>query len=186
MLNEKIIAEALLTCQQKLEAIDQVAALVNGWRDSLQKEINVLRDLAQAYGAEAAYEQQYKDVQLQFPGMNVAADLYLKTRKRKPDVQILEEIFAVYGPLHVADVVKLGQEQGITFSGSKKPTAMARDKLNASKRFHLFGNNVWGLPSQEVQDDLANGVSLLQDQNPRIPDKGLLPIQKSPVERDTE
>lgn len=70
----------------------------------------------------------------------------------KPDTQIMEEILREYGPLHVADVVRIGQERGIAFNGNgkKKITVLARDKMVGSKRFRLLGNNVWGLPGQEA------------------------------------
>ena len=35
---------------------------------------------------------------------------------------------------------------------------VARDKLSASKRFALLGNNVWGLPNQEVPEHYSNGT----------------------------
>ena len=65
-------------------------------------------------------------------------------------LQIIEDIFREYGPLHVTDLVLFGQSKGISFRGSKKATLMARDKMYSSKRFKLFGNNVWGLPGQEL------------------------------------
>jgi len=73
-----------------------------------------------------------------------------RVKGRKPDVQIMEEIFREVGPLHVTDLVPIGQSRGMAFNGKKKASLQARDKLVGSKRFHLFGNNVWGLPDQEL------------------------------------
>lgn len=77
---------------------------------------------------------------------------------KKPDVQVLEEIFISYGPMRRHDVVRRGQERGIAFKGRKPPMQVARDKLSASKRFALLGNNVWGLPNQEVPEHYSNGA----------------------------
>lgn len=77
---------------------------------------------------------------------------------KKPDVQVLEGIFIAYGPMHLHDVVRRGQERGVAFKGRKTPMQVARDKMSASKRFALLGNNVWGLPDQEVPEHYANGT----------------------------
>lgn len=75
---------------------------------------------------------------------------------RKPDVQVLEEILLQNGPLHLSDAVKLARSRGISLEGSKSPQLLLRDKLNNSKRFVLFGNNVWGLPGQDPEAVTAN------------------------------
>lgn len=70
---------------------------------------------------------------------------------KKPDVQIIEEVFREFGPLHVSDLVPIVRSRGVPLKGKKKPTLQIRDKLFGSKRFHLFGNNVWGLPNQQLR-----------------------------------
>mgnify|MGYP001573479630 CR=1 FL=1 len=82
---------------------------------------------------------------------------------RKLDVEIIEEIFNESGPLHVTDLVPLAQSRGVAFHGTKKPTVMARDKMIASKRFHLFGKNVWGLPNQELPERYIRNVHLREE-----------------------
>ena len=72
-----------------------------------------------------------------------------KARKRS-DVQVIEDILRAHGPLHVTEIVRLGQEQGVMFKGSKAPRLMARDKMYGSKRYVNFGGNVWGLPGQTL------------------------------------
>ena len=95
-------------------------------------------------------------------------EVFLQTETegvRKPDVQVLEEIFLQNGPLHLSDVVKLARSRGISLEGSKSPQLLLRDKLSNSKRFFLFGNNVWGLPGQNpdamtgnTQQPIPNGI----------------------------
>ena len=64
----------------------------------------------------------------------------------KPDVQILEEMLREHGPMHVTDLVRLCPSYGVQLKDSKNPIIPMRNKLSKSKRFHLFGGNVWGLP----------------------------------------
>ncbi len=72
-------------------------------------------------------------------------------QRPKSDVQIIEDILRRHGPLHAWDIVQLATPEGANFQGRKTPTVMARDKMLRSKRFVLFGRNVWGLPGQEYR-----------------------------------
>lgn len=160
MFTQKAITEALLLCENKRNRLREVSQLVKEWEADLEKEDNALRALSQVSHAAEGYERRAKEVQLQLPGMalhqiiEVVSSPKTKGRKRKdgkkPDVQVMEEVFRAHGPLHVTDLIPIAQPLGVSFAGKKKPTVMARDKLTGSKRFHLFGKNVWGLPGQEL------------------------------------
>ena len=65
----------------------------------------------------------------------------------KPDTEVLEEILAEYGPLHISDIITIGRERGVSFIGKTPPKQAARNKLNTSQRFVLIRSNVWGLPA---------------------------------------
>lgn len=160
MLSEKIVSEALLLCQNRRKAVQAMAKVLTDWETSLEKEEAALRTLSQVPRENETFERRFREAQLSFPGMGLPPAIEIgrsaKGRKRKdgkkPDVQVIEEIFREYGPLHVTDLVPVGQSRGVSFKGSKKPPLMARDKMYSSKRFRLFGNNVWGLPNQELPE----------------------------------
>ena len=159
MLTEKDIAESLLHWQGKLKTVDHLSELLTEWKRSLEEGVNALRSLNQLDRAADAHENRFKEAtQLSFPGLGLPDAIETAVHAidrnpedgKKPDVQIIEEIFREWGPLHVTDLVPIGQSRGVSFQGSKKPVLMARDKMCNCKRFHLFGNNVWGLPNQEL------------------------------------
>jgi len=158
MMNEKMISEALLLCQNKRKAVQAMTQVLTDWDSNLEQEETALRTLTQVGHEGQTFEKRFREAQLRFPGMGLPSSMEVifstrpKRRKtgKKQDVQIIEEIFLEYGPLHVTDLVPVGQSRGVSFKGSKKPTLMARDKMVGSKRFRLFGKNVWGLPNQEL------------------------------------
>ncbi|MBI4282089.1 MAG: hypothetical protein HY672_01195 [Chloroflexi bacterium] len=160
MITESIAAEALLECQNKRKVIQEANKILTEWDASLAQEESALRTLVQVSREDDSFVKRSREAQLSLPGMGVPAKVptakSVQRRRRKdgkkPDVQIIEEIFREHGPLHVSDLVPIGQTRGVSFKGKKKPTLMARDKMVSSKRFRLFGNNVWGLPHQELPE----------------------------------
>ena len=167
MLTENTIAEALLLCQNKLKAVQAMAQLMTEWATSLTQEETALRSLNQVAHDSSTFEGRFREAQLSLPGMGLPETVNHNAARarrkgkggKKPDVQIIEDIFREYGPLHVTNLVPVGQSKGISFRGSKKATLMARDKMYSSKRFQLFGNNVWGLPGQELPEGYRERIS---------------------------
>lgn len=167
MLNQKLITEELLLCQKKRKAIQTMASVLTEWDASLDKQEQSLKVLNEIHRTNEAFEKRFREAQLTLPGLGlppaIEANTTARRRRRngkKPDVQVIEEIFREYGPLHVSDLVPIANTRGVSFAGSKKPVLMARDKMFGSKRFRLFGNNVWGLPKQELPERyVKNGHS---------------------------
>ena len=67
-------------------------------------------------------------------------------RPATPHVKIIEDILRERGPLHVGEIAELARMRGVPLDGKKSPPEQVREKLNNSRRFHLFGSNIWGLP----------------------------------------
>ena len=68
---------------------------------------------------------------------------------RAPDVQVIEDVLRDHGPMHIRQLVPLVEAAGVSLSGRRKePKELLRVKMLGSKRFHLLGNNVWGLREQ--------------------------------------
>ena len=161
------LTSSLTLCLKKRQSIrDQMDALTNLDID-LSKEEQALHVLIEVGPQRGNEERRVKQLQLAFSGMNspdkISTQISARrpskgNRGKKPDVQVIEDILREYGPLHVTNIVQLAQPMGVLLSGSKKPTLMVRDKMVACKRFKLFGNNVWGLPGQELPGDVhSNG-----------------------------
>lgn len=166
MLSDEIIAAELEVCRQKREQIKVAKSKVREWEIALSQQEKALSALRQSQRKLACKQEELKP---ELRGMQLSllhpdADgrmidhLNITGSGKKPDVQVMEEIFLTYGPLHLHDVVRRGQERGIAFKGRKPPMQVARDKMSASKRFALLGNNVWGLPNQEVPEHYSNGT----------------------------
>ncbi len=178
MFKPKEIEKHLVMCLAELESVKQVEdaanELISQRRAFLEQERQHLEALMivslQKEGVESQFAENIKAVQLKFADMALATGNKQRRRKRdKPDVQIIEEILREYGPLHVANIVELGQERGVPFIGREKPTRMAVAKMFYCKRFKQFGNNVWGLPNQELPEQPTKPST-----NGHIPDAGLL------------
>ena len=160
MLKDEIIAGELEICRQQREQTKYAKKKMREWEMALTRQEKALRALRQAqHLLEAKQEELAPELRgIQISLLNPKTDqeaidrLNITGSGKKPDVQVLEEIFITYGPMHLHDVVRRGQERGLTFKGRKKPMLVARDKMTASKRFVLFGNNVWGLPNQEYAE----------------------------------
>lgn len=129
-----------------------------------QEQLDVLEERRSSIAAAQSHLMALRDERRKIAVLT-SQDLRMSTEReavttsnevRKPDVQVMEEIFREHGPLHIADLVKLAQSRGVSFGNSKSPQLLARDKLNNSKRFVLFGNNVWGLPGQDHQAATVN------------------------------
>ena len=76
-----------------------------------------------------------------------------------PSTVTLEEILRQKGPLHITAIIPIAEGEGVNLrgrNGTSTPYKILRDKLNGSSRFHNFGGNVWGLPSQTLVPE-ANG-----------------------------
>ena len=70
-----------------------------------------------------------------------------------PSTVTLEEILRQKGPIHITAIIPIAEGEGVNLKGRNGTTApykTLRDKLNGSSRFHNFGGNVWGLPSQTL------------------------------------
>lgn len=166
MLSDGIIAAELEFCRLQREQIKVAKIKVREWEADLSRHERALIALRQSQQKLASKQEELKPalraVQLSLLHPDVDGrmidDLNITGSGKKPDVQVLEEIFITYGPMHLHDVVRRGQERGVTFKGKKTPMQVARDKLSASKRFTLLGNNVWGLPNQELPEHHSNGV----------------------------
>ena len=148
MLSDQDIELEIQSYQEQLDALDERRSSIvaaKGHLVALREERRKIADLAR---------------------QELAAFVQTETEGvRKPDVQVLEEILLQNGPLHLSDAVKLARSRGISLEGSKSPQLLLRDKLNNSKRFVLFGNNVWGLPGQDpeavtvnTQQPIPNGI----------------------------
>ena len=165
MLSIGDLTSSLTCCLKKLQAIqDQLDALQHLHID-LKKEEQSLRTLIEVKPKISDHERMVKQLQLAFPSMDSPDKISTQSsagrrskgnRGKKPDVQIIEDILREYGPLHVTNIVQLAQPRGVSLIGKKKPSLMLRDKMVACKRFKLFGNNVWGLPGQELPGDVPN------------------------------
>ena len=78
-----------------------------------------------------------------------------KERAVPPSTVTLEEILRQKGPIHITAIIPIAEGEGMNLTGRNGTTApykTIRDKLNGSKRFHNFGSNVWGLPSQTLRE----------------------------------
>lgn len=166
MLSDDIIAAELEVCRQQREQIQISKSKLREWEVALSRQEKALYALRQSQQKLAEKQEELIPVMrgVQISLLHPESDgrmidrLNIAGSGRKPDVQVLEEIFIAYGPLHLHDVVRQGQERGVAFKGKKPPMQVARDKLTASKRFALLGNNVWGLPNQEVPEHYSNGT----------------------------
>lgn len=69
---------------------------------------------------------------------------------KKTDPRVIQEILEQTGPLHIADIIFLARERGVTFSGKRSIEEIARAKLSASKRFQFLGDGVWGLANNST------------------------------------
>ena len=124
----------LRECKLAIMRVDEDIKRLYAWRRVLKRERTALNRLAGDYETlNAIYGQ------LAFPEMDAPI-------VRRSHVQIMEDILSEYGPLHVTTLVAIAMKRGVPFNGKKTQAEQARDKLNNSKRFHLFGGNVWGLP----------------------------------------
>jgi len=166
MLSEKILTETLLICQSKRKAIQAIKDAAVQWDTVLEQEETALRTLSQVARETDAIEKSFQEAQLSLPGMGLPSVAQPRAthggirRKdgKKPDVQVIEEILRELGPLHVTDLVPALRLRGVSLNAKKKPTIHVRDKMVGSKRFHLFGNNVWGLPGQELTEKNGKAV----------------------------
>ena len=149
-ISEAQILQGIVRCGEAMETIDAQRRALDAQsqelgvkRDAVAQKKELLEALLNMQGVEVVEEM------AQLPGMPPPEPIKLGARTSgKPDVQVIEEILEMHGPLHIADVVRLGRERGIPFIGKRKPEQVARGKLGASKRFELLGNNVWALPHQ--------------------------------------
>ena len=166
MLSDDIIAAELEVCRQQRKQIQISKSKLREWGVALSHQEKALHALRQSQQKLAETQEELKPalrgVQLSLlrPDADgrMVAPLNIIGSGKKPDVQVLEEIFIAYGPLRRHDVVRRGQERGVAFKGKKRPMPVARDNLTASKRFALLGNNVWGLPNQEVPEHYSKGA----------------------------
>lgn len=153
MLDNEMIQASLTECRKKREYIKSIKNHIPDWEKVLQDEEEKLLSLIKTQDTVRGVEEKLRHDLRNFHESLLTQDLKIDnfniTGTRKPDVQIIEEILESNGPMHIYDIVQLGRERGVNFNGKKKPTQIARDKLNGSKRFMLFGNNIWGLPNQE-------------------------------------
>ena len=153
IISEAQIIQEMSRCDDAVEIIDSQREALSERRDAVIRKKELLAALLDLQGVEDA-------TAMRFPNMPQPEPARLGVRKRgKPDVQIIEEILLEHGPLHVSDIVRLGRDRGIPFIGKRTPEKVARGKLNASQRFELIGNNVWGLPHQ-VQNYLSQFAEL--------------------------
>ena len=157
MVTEQMLAGPLELCQSKRKAIQAMQEVLTSWDTCLEQEERELEAVSRFAHVAGTFEKMFRDAQQGFPGFqpnSVASTRPVRRRRRskgrKSDVQIIEDIFRGHGPMHVTELVPLGQALGVTFAGKKKPSVMARDKMVGCKKFRLFGNNVWGLPNQEL------------------------------------
>ena len=76
------------------------------------------------------------------------------------DVQTIENILLRNGPLHVSDIVREGQQLGLSVKGNGKraPAVVVRDKMVHSKRFINLGSNVWALAEQKGKTGMTGQV----------------------------
>lgn len=176
MLTEKDITEELLHCQAEREKVEKYRKTLRDWcrqafgalkeQDSaLRNRERLLRELPEARKETEQKEKQTIGIQLEldslvaFPSEAGIAPppTYgspVTGERRKPAVQVIEEILQEYGPLHVADITALSRACGVQLDGKKrKPQQIIKDKLATSKRFYLVGNNVWGLPHHAAQPE---------------------------------
>ena len=169
MLGDEVIQSELERCDYQLDQIQGLAKTLPGLRSALIRQKKTLLALRQSQQNLAERQGSVKTIlrEVQLSLFHPDTDsrmvdfLNVTGSGRKPDVQVLEENFLAYGPMHLHDVVRRGQERGIAFKGRKPPYQIAREKLSSSKRFHLFGNNVWGLPHQELPDHYYGAESVL-------------------------
>lgn len=167
MLSDDIIEAELEVCRQQRKQIQNSKSKLREWELALSHQEKALHALRQSQQKLDEKQEELKPALrgVQMSLLHPDADWRMVDRLnitgsgKKPDVQVLEEIFITYGPMHLHDVVRRGQERGVAFKGRKLPMQVARDKLSASKRFALLGNNVWGLPNQEVPEHYANGTA---------------------------
>ena len=76
-----------------------------------------------------------------------------KERAVPPSTVTLEEILRQKGPIHITAIIPIAEGEGVNLrgrNGTSTPYKTLRDKLNGSSRFHNFGGNVWGLPTQTL------------------------------------
>ena len=128
--------ELMRECEKALALVDREIERLQEWRRALEKEYTGLTGIVKQYPSIAHIHEQ-----LALPGLGELP------KGRRPQVAIFEDILREFGPMHVRDIVALAGMRGIPFRSNGKPfTEQVREKLAASKRFHLFGGNVWGLP----------------------------------------
>ena len=154
MFSDQDIELEIQSYQEQLDALEERRSSIvaaKGHLEALREERRKIADLAR--------QELAVFIQTETEAVTASSDV------RKPDVQVLEEILRDRGPLHISDIVKEAQAKGISLAGSKSPPLLLRDKLNNSKRFNLFGNNVWGLPGQDpeavtvnTQQPIPNGI----------------------------
>ena len=163
MLTEKDIAESLLHWQGKLKTVDHLSELLTEWKRSLEEGVNALRSLNQLDRAADAHENRFKEAtQLSFPGLGLPDAIETAVHAidrnpedgKKPDVQIIEEIFREWGPLHVTDLVPIGQSRGVSFQGSKKPVLMARGQNVQLQTFPFIRQQRLGAPKSGITTEV--------------------------------
>ena len=154
MLSDQDIELEIQSYQEQLDALDERRSSIVAAKGHLVALREERRKIADSARQELAVF-----IQTEPEAVTASSDV------RKPDVQVLEEILRDRGPLHIGDIVKEAQAKGISLKGSKSPQLLLRDKLSNSKRFFLFGNNVWGLPGQNpdamignTQQPIPNGI----------------------------
>ena len=147
------LTTVLTNCRSRRQWIRDQIELLKKCDAILDREERALTELIETTTELGAISAEFRQRQLPLPGTDLPnMGRRSKKRYKRPDVQVIEEILHQYGPLHVSKIVQLGQSRGVSFAGNKKPAIMARDKMANCKRFHLFGNNVWGLPNQELPE----------------------------------
>ena len=138
---EHVLAECIAELQQRLV--------------TRQEQVRLLRELC---GLDPAM----LDGQLHLPSFLDAPELEA-SRPQPPaktltGVQVAYNLLLEHGPMHVKEIMRLAQEQGVALKGNKQPHIMMRDKLYGSKKFVNFGGNVWGLPGQTLEGAAAAAI----------------------------
>ena len=130
------IEQELAQCRRGIEVLDSQKSALEEKKELLERLLEVQTVI--------------EDGQKQFPNMPALESLRIGTKPEgKPDTEVLEEILAEYGPLHISDIIEFGRARGVPFMGKTSPKQAARNKLSSSQRFVLLRTNVWGLPAHQ-------------------------------------
>ena len=150
-LSDLYTQELEITCK----GIDEAEHNMQTWKEVLdnltarKSYLKGLRDVDEQLEENELYSRPNAENATRAPRSN-------KKVKRKTETAILEDLLRSTGPMHARKIVEQATPLGVNFKGSKPPTEMCRDKMRTSKRFHNFGGNVWGLPSQTLPTE-SNG-----------------------------